>query len=337
MNLQTIVFGGWICLHLAGESYVWALLSGTIHPSRSPFSTPVHRVSSVATSSEDTKTHHQVKGIDCVEVTITLPSIGNVTILEATAAAQETLVDLALLEDGDDVSPDQSLIEGTLATGDPYGAVLWPAAFVVAQRLLAELERRPGEEITMVELGAGTGLVSLAALQAGCQRVVATDYEQIPLDLLQYAAQHLNPSITAEENGIHQRLTCRHLDMLDMENQPLPAHADYVVAADVMYEPKTGRAVAHRVVEALKNNSTIIVGDSPGRAGRPAFLEELNSLLKTESLDFTDTNGWTVTGDRNELICSPESPTVGKRKGDGPQPLTVAILKLDPQSLALPA
>mmetsp|Transcript_5979 Transcript_5979/g.12592 ORF Transcript_5979/g.12592 Transcript_5979/m.12592 type:complete len:353 (-) Transcript_5979:286-1344(-) len=284
-----------------------------------------------------TKSHYWLNGIDCVPVVIpNLPHIGNITILEATASAQDTLVDLAL-EDEEEMA--LSTAEISLPTGDPYGAVLWPAASVVAQTLLEELLLSNGKEaktnVTILELGTGTGLVSLAALKAGCQQVIATDYEQLPLDLLDFAATHLNneTGTTTVTSGatLSSRLTCRILDMCDFENHPLPV-VDYVVAADVMYEPKTGRAVAQRVLEALRNNSTVIVGDSPGRAGRPAFLQGLQPRLRTidnAMVDFTTVPGWTVTGPRNPLICGPGSSSVSE---ESPQELAVAVLKLEPHA-----
>lgn len=60
--------------------------------------------------------------------------------------------------------------------------------------------------------------------------------------------------------------------------EPLPP-ADVVVAADVMYLAKTGEAAARRVVEAYERGSRVIVGDSPDRPGRPAFLATLAELV----------------------------------------------------------
>ena len=64
----------------------------------------------------------------------------------------------------------------------PFGLACWPAARVLAEALL---EMRPSASI--VELGAGTGLVSLAAA-AGGLRCVATDVSDAPLALLRASA-----------------------------------------------------------------------------------------------------------------------------------------------------
>jgi len=109
---------------------------------------------------------------------------------------------------------------------------------------------------------------------------------------------------------------------------PLPP-ADIVLAADIMYEPKTGTAMAQRTVEALRRGSRVVVGDSPGRAGRPAFLKELQRLGVVG--EFLDTVGQTCSGPRHELICGKGSPSVS----DMPKDVAVAIMDLDPTTRLL--
>ena len=112
---------------------------------------------------------HSVEGVKCIQVKSTLPDVGEISILEATADAQEDLVNLAL----DEAPTDMSL---SLSHADPYGAVLWPAATAVARTILLE-KHKWLENKVVCELGAGTGLVSLAAAAGGARKVIATDYE----------------------------------------------------------------------------------------------------------------------------------------------------------------
>lgn len=93
-----------------------------------------------------------------------------------------------------------------------------------------------------------------------------------------------------------------------------------------MYEPVTGRAMACRTLEALKRGNRVIICDSPGRAGRPAFLEELNRLGVKGT--FGDTIGQTCYGPRHDLICGKTSSSVSDR----PKPLIVALMDLDPDT-----
>ncbi len=213
---------------------------------------------------ETTEVLHEVEGVQCREVHINLQKVGHVTILEATADAQNTLVDMALATEEEMKLDD----ENHLKSGDPYGAVLWPAASAVADHLLAQesyMNEKGIEELTILELGAGTGLVSIAAAVAGVPNIKATDYEKIPLKLLEFAAKNLNniPDSSSSEERLSSKIETFLFDICD-ENTPLPS-ADIVVAADIMYEPKTGIAMAHRVIEALRNGSRVIVGCSPGR------------------------------------------------------------------------
>ena len=125
---------------------------------------------------------------------------------------------------------------------DPFGLACWPAARVLAEALL---ERRPSASI--VELGAGTGLVSLAAA-AGGLRCVATDVSDEPLALLRAsaAAQSL-------------RVPTAVFDFTS--DAPLPSPAPtLIVAADAIYNDELADACARRCAEA----AGALVADSVG-------------------------------------------------------------------------
>lgn len=292
---------------------------------------------------------HTVNGVECTEITIDLPIVGSVTILEATAEAQNVLVDLALTMNDTVVDSNQhpsttsipmvaSFENIQLNVGDPYGAVLWPAASAVATRLLQlnnndgssllanTVLERPLEGLTIIELGAGTGLISLAAIKAGAKKVIAVDYEPLPLQLLQFAAEHLN-------SGCQDKTNLLQCLVLDMEAQFTPLcqqlldQADILVAADVLYQPSTGRALAKWIVQFLQSSTLaskrVLIGDSPGRPGRPVLLQELQRL-GVSNPSFYGTVGRTCSGPRHELICGPNSQSVS----ESPKDLDVAILEL---------
>lgn len=232
---------------------------------------------SVVSDSSNCETLYQVHGITCREVRIDIDIVGPVSILEATADSQNDLVDMALLTEEEVDSMRSSDTSGTeslrLNSGDPYGAVLWPAASAVANHLLTTGDTSIKGK-TILELGAGTGLVSIAAALGGMSKIMATDYENVPLELLRYAASHINHKRNCDDSDCtDDQIKERQSKLRNIEtflfdicdhDTPLPT-ADVVVAADIMYEPKTGIAMAHRVVEALKTGSRVIVGCSPGR------------------------------------------------------------------------
>jgi predicted nicotinamide N-methyase len=295
---------------------------------------------------------HVVNGVECVEIRVELPLVGSVTIIEATAKSQNTLVDMALALD-DSTTSNQTIYsesgnetdenEGisSLKSGDPYGAVLWPSSISVAKYLTL---LKSGTDITenksllkdstVLEIGAGTGLVSITAALGGAKYVIATDYEPIPLTLLRYAATTLNgvqctdEKCQQENNSMVETNCTIQTQILDLRNltEPLPP-ADIVVAADVLYESATGIALAHRALEAYQRGSRFIVGDSPGRPGRIPFLNELKRIAPEIEAEFVTTLGLSCLGQRHDLICGKDSQSITI---DKPRPLTVSILDLRP-------
>ena len=147
---------------------------------------------------------HNINGIICREVSINVKNIGPIKILEATAESQDELVEMACATEDEILEQygseaDQHLIQ----SGDPYGSVLWPAASAVSDYLLTtvveESSKGSLEGLTILELGTGTGLCALTSALGGASKVMATDYEPIPLKLLEYAAASVN--VQVDGNG----------------------------------------------------------------------------------------------------------------------------------------
>lgn len=286
------------------------------------------RISSSSTSkNEETIIKHVVQGITCREVHIPVKNIeGGITILEATAESQDELVEVACAteEETNLAAEKKKLIQH----GDPYGAVLWPASSAVSDYMMTQMSL---EGLTVLELGTGTGLCAMAAALGGASKVVATDYEEIPLRLLEYAVDHVN-NIKREGRGEDEDrrsklsvIETRFFDICN-HNVPLP-RADVVIAADIMYEPKTGIAAAIRTVEALKAGSRVVIGCSPGRPGRPYYGEKLKELIPGINAEFQQVQGRTSSGPRNDLICGVNSTSISLE----PKPLTVALIDLCPE------
>lgn len=112
----------------------------------------------------------------------------------------------------------------------------------------------------MLDLGAGSGVVAIAAMRAGAASAVAVD-----IDPLAVAAIRRN----ARANGVRVRGLVR-----DVLADPPPA-ADVIVAGDCWYEAGLARRVLPWLRRAQASGIDVLVGD-PGRDLLPvAALEAL--------------------------------------------------------------
>jgi len=126
----------------------------------------------------------------------------------------------------------------------PYWADVWESAIVLAEELAAV----DGRGLTLLELGCGLGLPSLAAARVGFT-VTATDYESPALEGVRFSAVR---------NGL-DTIATRELDW-----RRIPADLgryDRVVAADVLYESHHPAAVADVIARTLKPDGIALVAD----------------------------------------------------------------------------
>jgi hypothetical protein len=167
-----------------------------------------------------------------------------------------------------------------MATTDPFGVVLWPAAQVLAGVIVEKRDSIAGKRV--LELGAGTGLCSLVAAHIGAS-TMASDTNEQALDLVDLAAERAGVQV---ETSI--------VDITGSEAFP---EADVIVAADCMcspppplqrppasptalhprYNAAVARALARRVVAALGRGVSPLVADSVNIA-REEFEAELAAL-----------------------------------------------------------
>lgn len=137
----------------------------------------------------------------------------------------------------------------------PYWAELWPSSTILAGFVVSDTRPRG----RTIELGAGIGLVSIAAAMAG-HDVVATDYYEDALAFTRANAyRNLNREI-----GTH---------LVDWRHVPesLP-HFDVVLASDVLYESRYAPLVAGVLDRFLTSRGVAYVAD-PGRVAAGAFVE----------------------------------------------------------------
>ncbi len=136
----------------------------------------------------------------------------------------------------------------------PYWADIWPSSLALA-RSLHHLVPAGGR---LLELGCGLGLVTIAAIRAGCD-VLATDYYP---DALLFTRRN---AIAA--TGVEPRTR-----MANWRAWPADAgRFDLVVASDVLYEQAYAGIVAGVIAASLEDAGAAFVAD-PGRVALPAFL-----------------------------------------------------------------
>lgn len=131
-----------------------------------------------------------------------------------------------------------------LGWSEPFWAFAWAGGQALARWILDHPEAVQGSSV--LDVGAGSGLVALAARMAGATRVVASD-----VDPRAVAAIELN----AEING----LTVQATDQDFVGRWPLPF--DVVLLGDVTYDPDLGRRIGAWARELARHGVVLYAGD----------------------------------------------------------------------------
>jgi len=138
----------------------------------------------------------------------------------------------------------------------PYWADLWPSARVLAERVAT----MPVDGRRFLELGCGTGLVSVAAAIAGFD-VTATDYYD---EALRFTALNVLVNTGAL---IDTRIG-------DWRRFPHDiGRFELVVASDVLYEQPHAGLIAGVLDRTLTARGSAVIAD-PGRIAAPQFVDE---------------------------------------------------------------
>ena len=174
------------------------------------------------------------------------------------------LVPEVALHLADDVAALWQAMEDEAAAGgvgpgqaSPFWAAAWVGGQGLARHVLDHPELVAGR--TVLDLGAGSGLVGIAAALAGATRVLASD-----VDPYAVAVMDLN----AAANGVTVLEPVG--DVLDAD---LP-EVDVVLAGDVFYDLTMADRVRPWLFTAWVRGATVLVGD-PGRSQLPSGLVEV--------------------------------------------------------------
>ena len=133
----------------------------------------------------------------------------------------------------------------------PYWAYPWAGGIALARYLLDHPAQVAGARV--MDLGAGSGIVAIAAAMAGASEVRAVD-----IDRHAVAATAIN----AAANGVTVASACG-----DPTGDP-PAEADVIAVGDLFYDGALADRVLAYLDRCLDCGSAVLIGD-PGRTWLP--------------------------------------------------------------------
>jgi predicted nicotinamide N-methyase len=172
-----------------------------------------------------------------------------------TAIARPPLIPEIALYLATEITPIWQATEETLARGavpPPFWAFAWAGGQALARYLLDHPAEVAGR--TVLDFGAGSGIVAIAAAKAGAASVIAAE-----IDPFAAAAIAINAALNAVSIAVLAA------DPIDRRSDPA---AEVVTAGDVCYEqPMAERAIAWMRYRAAQGG-IVLLGD-PGRTYLP--------------------------------------------------------------------
>jgi predicted nicotinamide N-methyase len=129
----------------------------------------------------------------------------------------------------------------------PYWAFAWPGGQALARYILDHPDLAAGKHV--LDFGAGSGLVALAAAKAGARHVIAADIDPFAVAAISRNAKANALTVEAVDN-----------DMIGSRER-----FDLILIGDMCYE----RPLAERLMAWLKETQADILLGDPGRAYFP--------------------------------------------------------------------
>ena len=202
----------------------------------------------------------------------------------------------------------------------PVTMAVWGSALYLSQWLVAHPETVHARSV--VELGAGIGLPSLASAKLGARSIVCTELCDKALALIDE---------TAARNQVADRLRASRLDWFDvLRTRSGAPTAEVVLAADINYYTEAVQPLLATIRATLAPGGILVLASREQRHG---LLECFNALLAMPDMTLTqavsfDGNGdgaW-VYLDHADLCTS--TPSSQGATADGDAPIVVAEHRL---------
>lgn len=171
-----------------------------------------------------------------------------------TAIATPPLVPEIRLHLASEVTPLWQATEVTLAQSQlppPYWAFAWAGGQALARYILDHADAVRGKRV--LDFGAGSGLVAIAALKAGAYAATAAE-----IDAFAAAAIALNAALN------HVAIAVETADLLARA----PAAWETVLVGDMCYERPLAERLTQWLSACARGGATVLLGD-PGRAYLP--------------------------------------------------------------------
>lgn len=134
-----------------------------------------------------------------------------------------------------------------------YAGEVWDAALVLAYFYLSDKSKKVHdfENKTIIELGAGTGILGIIAASLNAKKVIQTDKEEC-IKLIQ-----INQKLNKEKLGLKATLEAHTLDWTNEEdyNKFSTESIDYIIGSDLVWNPSL-REPLFKCLSYLLNSQT---------------------------------------------------------------------------------
>jgi predicted nicotinamide N-methyase len=202
----------------------------------------------------------------------------------------------------------QIILREPSLTGDNLGLKTWTSSLMLARRLSSLEAYLPQGELRVLELGAGTGLVGIAAACIWKTQVHLTDLPEIVPNLQHNADQ--NSELVQRFGGA---LSVLALDWSDVANAPRFKSQQYsvILAADPLYSTEHPKLLAETIVRWLRRtpDARFIVelplreGYDQERASLKTRLEAAGLQIEAEGVDLGYDDWEGRDGQLEEVTC----------------------------------